>query len=128
MSSKYNSLNQRTQIVADGRTINYTYDDGNRLWEVLSPTPIATIFYDLAGRRQTLTYPNLVTTTYTPNRAGFLTNLLTRYNQQTTINSFASTFHGSGRSNLAKRKVGRSSAFGILEIKELKGNHAGLFS
>jgi len=98
---QYNSLNQRTQMGADGRTINYSYDSGNRLYQVLSPDPVATITYDLAGRRQTLTYPNLVSTTYTPNRAGFLTSLLTRYNGQTTINSFAYTPDGMGnRTNM----------------------------
>ena len=62
----------------------------------LSPNPVATITYDLAGRRQTLSYPNLVGTTYTPNRASFLTSLLTLYDQQTTINSFAYTPDGMG--------------------------------
>jgi len=93
---QYDSLSQRTRVVADGRTIDYTYDSGNRLYQVLSPDPVATITYDLAGRRQTLSYPNLITTTYTFNRASFLTNLLARYNQQTTINSFAYTPDGMG--------------------------------
>ena len=62
----------------------------------LSPNPVATTTYDLAGRRQTLSYPNLVATTYTPDRTEFLTNLLTWYNQQTTINSFAYTPDGMG--------------------------------
>ncbi len=96
ISYQYNSLNQRIQMVADGRTIDYSYENGNRLYQVLSLGPVATITYDLAGRRQTLSYPNLVTTTYTPNKAGFLTNLLTRYNQLTTINSFAYTPEGMG--------------------------------
>ncbi len=98
---QYNSLNQRSQMVADGRTINYSYDNGNRLSHVLSPGPVAMILYDLAGRRQTLTYLNGVTTTYTRNRSGFLTNLLTRYNGQTTINSFSYTPDGmSNRTNM----------------------------
>ena len=67
----------------------------------LSPNPVATMTYDLAGRRQTLSYPDLVATTYTPNRTEFLTNLLTRYNGQTTINSFAYTPDGmSNRTNM----------------------------
>jgi YD repeat-containing protein len=57
VSYQYNSLNQRTQMIADGRTITYTYDDGNRLYQVLSPNPVATFLYDLAGRRQSLSYP-----------------------------------------------------------------------
>ena len=101
ISYQYNSLNQRTRMVADARTIDYSYDNGNRLYQVLSPGPVATITYDLAGRRQILSYPNLVTTDYTPNKAGFLTNLLTRYNQQTIINSFAYTPDGMGnRTNM----------------------------
>jgi YD repeat-containing protein len=85
-------------MVADGRTIDYTYDSGNRLWQVLSPASVATITYgydtgnrlsqitaplglfnisyDLAGRRTGLSYPNGVTTTYSYNRASFLTSLL----------------------------------------------------
>jgi RHS repeat-associated protein len=96
VSYHYNSLNQRTQMVADGREINYTYDNGNRLYQVISPNPLATIMYDLAGRRQTLSYPNQVTTTYTFNKAGFLTNLLTQDSQQTGIISLTYTLDGMG--------------------------------
>jgi RHS repeat-associated protein len=102
ISYQYNALNQRTQVTTpDGRTITYGYDNGNRLGQITTPVGVFNISYDLAGRRQTLSYPNLVTTTYTPNKAGFLTNLLTRYNEQTTINSFVYTPDGmSNRTNM----------------------------
>jgi RHS repeat-associated protein len=104
ISYQYNTLNQRTRMVADGRIIDYTYDLGNRLYQVMSPEPVATITYDLEGRRQTLSYPNLVTTTYSYNKSGFLTHLLTRYNQQTVIDSFAYTLDGMGnRTSTADR-------------------------
>jgi len=92
-----NSLNQRTQMVTpDGRTITYGYNTTNRLSQISSAIGIFNISYDNAGRRTSLGYPNLVTTTYTYNSSGFLTNLLARYNQQTTIDSFAYTPDGMG--------------------------------
>ena len=95
VSYQYNGLNQRTQMVTpDGRTITYGYNTTNRLSQISSAIGAFNISYDDAGRRTSLDYPNLVTTTYSYNASSFLTNLLARYNQQTTINSFAYTPDG----------------------------------
>lgn len=95
VSYQYNGLNQRTQMVTpDGRTITYAYNTTNRLSQISSAIGAFNISYDDAGRKTSLDYPNLVTTTYSYNAASFLTNLVARYNQQTTINSFAYTPDG----------------------------------
>ncbi|MEK6589196.1 MAG: RHS repeat-associated core domain-containing protein, partial [Nitrospinota bacterium] len=61
---------------------------GNRLTQLKAPSPLAGegggergfgFTYDSLGRRTKLTYPNGVTTNYTYDSSGYLTNLLTQY-------------------------------------------------
>ena len=63
--------------------------------------------YDLAGRRTTLSYPNEVSTSYAYNEASFLTGLVARDSQQTTINSFTYTPDGMGNRTSMTDLVGQ---------------------
>jgi RHS repeat-associated protein len=97
ISYQYNGLNQRTQMITpDGRTITYGYNTGNRLSQISSPVGGFNIAYDNAGRRTGLSYPNGVTTVYSYNPSSFLTSLLARNFQQTTINSYSYTHDNMG--------------------------------
>jgi len=73
-----------------------TIKDGNRLGQITSSSLVLDLAHDLAGRRTTLSYPNIVSTSYAYNEASFLTGLVARDSQQTTINSFTYTPDGMG--------------------------------
>lgn len=61
--------------VAGQPTINYTYDNANRLTQITQGTSIVTLAYDDAGRRTTLALPNGVITEYAYDAASQLTGL-----------------------------------------------------
>jgi len=77
----------------EGKEIKYTYDINHRLTQIKAPSPhrgegrgegdsstsTFTFIYDSSNRRTKLTYPNGVTTTYSYDTTGNLTNLLTQY-------------------------------------------------
>ncbi|MBI5748484.1 MAG: hypothetical protein HZA00_05105 [Nitrospinae bacterium] len=77
-----------SDTVGQGFSLAYTYDSTNRLTKIdASPFEkgglrgIFSFTYDTSGRRTKLTYPNEVTTTYSYDTTGNLTNLLTQYTE-----------------------------------------------
>ncbi|HMG74448.1 MAG TPA: RHS repeat-associated core domain-containing protein [Pyrinomonadaceae bacterium] len=68
--------------VAGQPTVNYTYDNVNRLTQITQGGSTVTIAYDAIGRRTSLTLPNGVVTEYGYDNASQLTSLT--YKQGTT--------------------------------------------
>lgn len=76
---KYDALGNRIQMITpDGETVDYTYDEGNRLNQIVSFAGVFDFTYDDLGRRTSLTHPNGVTTNYTYDTLGRLTEILTQ--------------------------------------------------
>jgi YD repeat-containing protein len=64
-------------------TVNYTYDNANRLTQITQGAATVILAYDNAGRRASLTYPNGVVTEYTYDAASRVTAI--DYKQGTTL-------------------------------------------
>ncbi|HEY3304707.1 MAG TPA: RHS repeat protein, partial [Candidatus Binatia bacterium] len=50
--------------VSGQQTVNYTYDDANRLTQITQGSSVVTLGYDAAGRRISLTLPNGILVQY----------------------------------------------------------------
>jgi RHS repeat-associated protein len=62
--------------VAGQPTVNYTYDNANRLTQITQGTSTVSVTYDAANRRSTLTLPNGVLVTYGYDGASRLNSLI----------------------------------------------------
>ena len=98
ISYRYNELGNRTRMVTpDGRVVEYRYDLQNRLTKIMVDSVSYVDFtHDPYGRRLSLAYANGITNEFSYNPSGYLTNLLARGSQQSTLNSFAYTHDGVG--------------------------------
>ncbi|PJZ67522.1 hypothetical protein CH371_05765 [Leptospira wolffii] len=68
-----NELDQDIAKTSNGSTIQYTYDNGGRLWKVIDPQNGTTVIaYDAAGRKASTTDPNSGTTSYSYDSEGNL--------------------------------------------------------
>src|SRR5262249_14235377 len=85
-----------TMTVGGQPTVNYGYDDANRLTSVVEGTSTVTITYDDSDRRSTLTLPNGIVTTYSYDNASQLTGL-TYTLGQTTLGTLTYTYDAAGR-------------------------------
>lgn len=66
-------LDQDVTKTSNGSTIQYSYDNGGRLWKVIDPQNGTTsITYDSAGRKASTTDPNSGTTSYSYDSEGNL--------------------------------------------------------
>lgn len=93
LSYEYDLAGNRTAMKiqpknSEERITTYVYDDGNRLISLTSPAGTFTYRYNGAGRRESLSYPNGIVTSYSYDDAGGLTGL-THSAADTTIASFA---------------------------------------
>ena len=72
----HDNANRRvTMTVAGQPTVNYTYDNANRLTQITQGSNLVTIGYDDADRRASLTLPNGNSVVYAYNAASELTSL-----------------------------------------------------
>ena len=79
----YDALGNRTQIVYDGRIINYRYNSNGLLEEVLDGyNSIVNYSYDLANRVQTTSYQNGLTSTYTYDLTSNLSSITHQMNNR----------------------------------------------
>ncbi|MCP5560426.1 MAG: hypothetical protein H7A55_22025 [Verrucomicrobiaceae bacterium] len=89
---EYDSMSRRTKLTdPDGRVLTYTYDAAGRLAEIRDAVagPVASYAYDAAGQLTSRSLANGVTTEFTYDFAGRVTNLVHRQAGGTVISSWA---------------------------------------
>jgi RHS repeat-associated protein/uncharacterized repeat protein (TIGR01451 family) len=78
VSYQYDAVGNRTKLVTNNQTIDYTYDVLNRLATVKplgATNPIAIYAYTPVGSRESVSYDNGTSTSYTYNRRNRLTGI-----------------------------------------------------
>ncbi|MDH3976734.1 MAG: MopE-related protein [Deltaproteobacteria bacterium] len=89
LSYKYNAAGSRTEVkISDGvnpdRTLTYNYTDANQLDTITAEPGVFDFDYRVDGSRETLSYPNGVTTSYSYDASGRLKGI-------NSVNSSAAT-------------------------------------
>src|SRR6266478_7872401 len=72
----YDAAGRRSSLTVPGQSVaNYTFDNANRLTQIVQGSTTVSLSYDNANRRTTLTLPNGITTSYSYDNASQLTGL-----------------------------------------------------
>ena len=82
--------------VAGQPTVNYSYNNANRLTQITQGTSIATYTYDAAGRRTSLTLPNGVLVEYAYDTASRLTSITYKQNGTTVLGDLTYEYDKNG--------------------------------
>ncbi|MFZ6028030.1 MAG: RHS repeat-associated core domain-containing protein, partial [Chloroflexota bacterium] len=100
---EYDKLGNRTRmIMPDNETVDYRYDQANRLAAINSFPGAFSFAYDALGRRTGLNAANGVTTAYSYDPAGLLTEIITRDARRNNVLSSYSYSHDAVGNRLSK--------------------------
>jgi RHS repeat-associated protein len=96
-TSTYDSAGRRSSMTVSGQpAVSYTYDNANRLTQIVQGTSSTTIAYDLDSRRTSLTLPNNVVVNYGYDHDSNLTSLQYQLGS-TTLGNITYTYDAAGR-------------------------------
>ena len=82
--------------MAGQTTVNYSYDNANRLTQITQGSSTATFTYDAAGRRTSLTLPNGVLVEYAYDNASRLTEITYKQNGTTVLGNLTYEYDRNG--------------------------------
>ncbi len=116
MRYDYDAVGNRTLVeITRGGSITssttYTYDDLNRLEDVIDSSGTTTYTYDAVGNLDTVTYPNGLVTDYNYNSINQLTDVYTRDPLNTIISHFNYSLTATGRREIITELDGRTTAY-----------------
>jgi len=93
----YDVAGRRSSLTVPGQAVaNYTFDNANRLTQIVQGSTTVSFSYDNSNRRTTLTLPNGITTNYSYDNASQLTGL-TYANGSNTLGSSIYSYDLAGR-------------------------------
>ena len=108
---QYDPVGNRTQVsvTRDGitRVTDYTYDDFNRLFEVIDSAGTTSYSYDDVGNMASVSYPNGLVTQYTYNTINQLTRVDTFNDSGQVIGGYTYTLGATGRREEITEDSGR---------------------
>jgi len=105
----------------DTTVTEYSFDNLNRLYSVTDAHNQTTTYgYDEVGNRQTVTYPNGTVTTYSYDTLNRLTDIITRDNTNTVIDSFHYDLYPTGHRHVITEANGCTSDYVYDELYRLK--------
>ncbi len=112
----YDAVGNRTLVeITRGGSITssttYTYDNLNRLEDVIDSSGTTTYTYDAVGNLDTVTYPNGLVTDYNYNSINQLTDVYTRDPLNTIISHFNYSLTATGRREIITELDGRTTAY-----------------
>jgi RHS repeat-associated protein len=87
-------------------TVNYSYDNANRLLQITQGSSIVSFSYDAAGRRTSLTLPNNVLVEYAYDAASRITSITYKQNGTTVLGDLTYEYDPNGN----RTKIGGSFA------------------
>jgi YD repeat-containing protein len=87
-------------------TVNYSYDNANRLLQITQGSSVVSFAYDAAGRRTSLTLPNGVLVEYAYDAASRLTSIVYKQNGTVVLGDLRYEYDQNGN----RTKIGGSFA------------------